>query len=56
MNSGYFNFDKVWIYVTIEKLMELFSDCWKIRDGITPNGNMVFIYNPRINLVICCDM
>ncbi len=52
MNSCYFNFDEVWIYVTIQKLVELFSDCWKIEDDTAPSGSMVFIYKPHISLVI----
>jgi hypothetical protein len=52
MNTGYFNFDKVWIYVTIEKLVELFSASWKIRDDIAPSGRLVLIYRPHNSLVI----
>ncbi len=31
--------------------MELFSDCWKIRDDIAPSGSLVFIYRPHISLM-----
>ncbi len=37
--------------MTIEKLVELFSDCWKIEDGTAPS-DMVFIYKPHISLAI----